>query len=313
MRVHLDAPTVVGVNGSPDGERAVRYALHRAEMSGGGLLLINAVHEVVPVAPMWPLLTDDSLLDAGRGVLSDAHTLVERLAGVRVPVEVHAEIGPIVPILVEASIHARLVVLGHRGAGTIERVFTGATTIGVAARASCPVVSVPREWNGHLPHQRIIAAIDGSQISRPVLAHAFALADQSSAAVEVVHCWELEPAYSALFADATMAREWRARTSATIQAYVDEWTTLYPGVTVETTLEYADVTRSLVARSAGADVVLVGRHGAGGLGGRMVMSFPGSTARALIQHARCPVELVPLPASGDTDTSTAAATHELTH
>jgi len=313
MRTRLDSPTVVGVDGSPDGERAVRYALHRAETSGGGLLLVNAVHEVVPLAPMWPLLTDHSLLDSGRGALTDARTLVERLSGVSVPVEVRAEIGPIVPVLVEASAHARLVVLGHRGAGTVERVFTGATTIGVAARASCPVVSVPRGWDGHLPRRQVVAAVDGSEISRPVLAHAFALADQTSATVEVVHLWELEPTYSALFPDATMAREWRARTSATIQAYVDEWTTLYPGVATKTTLEYADVTRSLIARSAAADVVLLGRHGAGGLGGRMLMSFPGSTARALVQHAHCPVELVPLPTAGGSATSTTAATHELSH
>lgn len=293
MTAHLHSPIVVGVDGSPDAERAVRYAVRLAEREGCGVLLVNAVHEIVPISPMWPLLTSDSLMDVGRGILADMQVLVEKISGATVPVELLAALGPAVDVLTEAGESARLIVLGHRGAGTIERIFTGATTLGVAARAVCPVVSVPREWHEHRAHLRVVAGIDGTESSRGFLASAIALASGRGARLDVVHCWELEPAYSALFVDASVAQDWRHHTSGIITALVDECSALYPDVVVETHLEYADVTRSLIAYSTGADVLCLGRHGHGGFAGRVAMSMPGSTARALIQHAHCPVELVP--------------------
>lgn len=293
MSTRLDSPVVVGVDGSADAARAVRYAARRAAASGCGVLLVNAVHEVVPVDPLWPLLMDESFRDASREATADARRLVDHLVGPQVPVEVQIALGPVVPLLVDASDGARLVVLGHRAAGTLARFFTGATTLGVAARAGCPVVSVPRTWDEDQPHRTVVAAVDGSEISREVLAHAFGLASEIGARLDVVHCWQLEATYSALFVDASMAREWRARTTGVITGFVDEWAARWPDVTVSTTLEYADVAPSLVTRSSTADALVVGRHGTGGIGGRLAMSMPGSTARALVQHARCPVDLVP--------------------
>ncbi|SDC24902.1 Nucleotide-binding universal stress protein, UspA family [Sanguibacter gelidistatuariae] len=294
MRTHLDLPIVVGVNGSPESDRAVRYSVHRADRIGCGLLLVNAVHEIVPISPMWPLLTGDSLMDVGRGILADARVLVEKIAGAKVPVDVHAALGPAVSVLAGASADARLVVVGHRPGGALEHLFTGTTTFGVVARASCPVVSVTREWDEHRARRRVVAAVDGSAVSSSVLAHAFAIASETSADLDVVHCWKLDSLYAYLVDEMSVQQEWGARTASVISAFVDEWTGRYPDVRVATHMEYADVTRTLVRHSKDADVLVVGRHGHGGIEGRLALSAPGSIARALVQHAHCPVEFVPL-------------------
>ncbi len=294
MRTQLDRPIVVGVNGSPETDRAIRYAVLRAEQCGCGLHIVNAVHEMLPIAPVWPLLTGDSLMDVGLGVLADAQVLVERVAGAHVPVEVQATLGPAVAVLTAAADGARLVVLGRRPDGVLEHLFTGATTFGVVARASCPVVSVAHEWHEHRTRGRVVAAIDGSEVSSSVLAHAFALASQAFADVHVVHCWKLDALYAYLVDEMSVRHEWRTRTASTISTLVDQWSSRYPGVRVVTHLEYADVARTLIGHSRDADVLVVGRHDHGGLQGRIALSSPGSIARTLVQHAHSPVEFVPL-------------------
>lgn len=294
MPTPSNLPIVVGVNGTPAAERAMRYAVRRAEQEKCGVLLINAVHEVVPVSPMWPLITRSTLLDIGNGILADSQQLAEQMVGRSVPIAAKAMIGPAVTALADAGETARLIVLGHRGASTLERIFTGATTLGVVARASCPVVSVPREWDEQPARQRIVAGIDGSEISRQVLASAFAMASERGARLDVVHCWELEPVYSVLFANVSLATEWRQHTSGLISALVDEQAARYPDVVVNTHLEYADVAQALIHHSANADAIILGRHGQGGASSRVAIAMPGSVARALIQHAHCPVELIPV-------------------
>ena len=301
MRTDVDLPIVVGVNGSPESDHAVRYAVHRADQVGCGLLLVNAVHEIVPISPMWPLLTGDSLMDVGRGILADAQMLVERVAGASVPVEMSVALGPAVSVVTAAAAQGRLVVVGHRPGRALEHLFTGTTTFGVVARAACPVVSVSGERDEHGTRGRVVAAVDGTAVTSTVLAHAFALASEMTAELHVVHCWKLDSLYAYLVDEMSVQQEWGTQTASVISAYVDEWTGRYPGLRVVTHMEYADVTRTLVRHSTDADVLVVGRHGHGDLHGRIAMSSPGSIARALVQHAHCPVEFVPLEELSSSD------------
>jgi nucleotide-binding universal stress UspA family protein len=63
-------------------------------------------------------------------------------------------------------------------------------------------------------------------------------------------------------------------------------------------LEYARPADALVRRSHDVDRITIGRHGGSTLLAGIIALAPGGVARALLQHARCPVEVVPTPVPG---------------
>jgi len=286
-------PIVVGIDGSPEASRALAYAVRQAERDSCSLWLINAIHEIVPVGPMLPLISADPLVDVGHQLLAEARDVVEELADGKVGVRLQAALGPAVEVLAAAGEQARLIVLGHRSASLIERMFTGSTTFGVVARATCPVVSVPRDWTQEADAHRVVAPVDGSRSSADVLAHGFAVAAQRSARLDIVHCWRLDPFYSYLVDEWSVQEEWGIQTHGIIDDLVAAAAQAHPGVAYELHLEYANVADTLVRYSHGADLMVMGRHGHGALGSRMIAAVLGSVTRAVVQHAHCPVEVVP--------------------
>ena len=289
-----DAPIVVGVDGSPDSGRAVRFAVAEAQRSGAEVWLVNAVHEAVPFAPMWPTLTSERLTEAGREVLTEAARIAGDLSQGQVTFRQLASLGPAVQVLTTASEKAQLVVLGHSTAGAVQRIFTGSTTLGVVARAHCPAVSVPEEWDPARRYDRLVAAIDGTTASSSVLARAFASAQARSARLDVVHCWRMDPYYRYLVDEWSVQQEWNKQTHSRIEELVEEWSPRFPDVQVKTHMEYSDIADALVRSSQQADVMYMGRHGQTELGSRVGLTNPGSITRALLQHSHCPLEVVPI-------------------
>ncbi|WP_166847190.1 universal stress protein [Isoptericola sp. BMS4] len=312
MEPRHDEPVVVGIDRSADSSRALAYAVCEAEREHCSLWLITAVHDVVPVGPMLPLLASDPLVDVGHERLAEADALVERLSEGRVRTRLQVALGPAAELLATAGRQARLVVLGHRDGTRAQRLFTGSTTFGVVARATCPVVSVPEVWDQGREHGRLVAGVDGSAGSAAVLARAFALAAQRGARLEILHCWRLDPFYSYLVDEWSVQQEWGTQSHRIIDGLVARAAAGYPGVRYETRMEYADVADTLVRRAAEADVLVIGRHGRGGLGTRMVSSVLGTVTRTVLQHAPCPVEVVPVPARVEAAPETADETTEAT-
>ncbi len=289
-----DAPIVVGVDGSPDSVRALRFAVGEAERAHAEVWLVNAIHEAVPFAPMWPMLTSERLTGVGRELLADVTVVAEDLAKGQVKYRQLTSLGSPVQVLVSASEEARLLVLGHRAVGVVKRIVTGSTALGVVARAHCPVVSVPHEWDHESRHDRLVAAIDGSMASSSVLACAFVEARARSARLDVVHCWRLDPYYSYLVDEWSVREEWNKQTRGRITELVEEWSARFPDVQVTTRMEYSEIADALVRCSQDADVLYIGRHGHGRLGAQISMTNPGSITRALLHHAHCPLEVVPV-------------------
>ncbi|MGE9350144.1 universal stress protein [Isoptericola variabilis] len=269
------------------------YAVRRAERESCPLWLINAVHEIVPVGPMLPLISGEPLVDVGHQLLAEAKEVVEDLSNGTVPVRLQVALGPAIDLLVAAAERARLVVLGHRSTSMLERMFSGSTTFGVVSRAVCPVVSVPHDWVQEADAHRVVAAVDGSRCSADVLEHAFAVAEERDARLEIVHCWRLDPFYSYLVDEWSVQEEWGIQARGIIDGLVDAAAHDHPDVPFELHLEYANIPDTLVRHSAGADLMVMGRHGHGALGSRMISAVLGSVTRAVLQHARCPVEVVP--------------------
>ena len=140
---------VVGIDGSPNSEHALGWAMRQAAAVRAPLTVIT-VHEVpksywngVPV--VGP--ADESLLASLRQAAED---MTQQAAGRLgdpgpVSVSVHAVSGFVVKELVDASQDADLVVLGTRYAGGFSRLLMGSVSSEVVQHSACPVVIVPHK------------------------------------------------------------------------------------------------------------------------------------------------------------------------
>jgi nucleotide-binding universal stress UspA family protein len=140
---------VVGVNGSPNSERALDWAMKQAAAVHAPLTVLT-VHEVpksywgdMPVVGPAdrPLL--DKLHQAAEEMTQRA---ASRLGGAGpASVTVHAVNGFVVRELTDASHDADLVVIGARGGDGLARVLVGSLSSEVVQHSACPVVIVPHQ------------------------------------------------------------------------------------------------------------------------------------------------------------------------
>ena len=140
---------VVGIDGSPNSERALDWAMRQAAAVRAPLTVIT-VHEVpksywggIPVVGPG----DEALLESLRQA---AEEMTQQVAGRlgdagSVSVTVHAVSGFVVKELVDASQDADLVVLGTRYAGGLTRLLMGSVSSEVVQHSACPVVIVPHK------------------------------------------------------------------------------------------------------------------------------------------------------------------------
>lgn len=135
---------LVGVNGSPLSMAAVDFAFAEAERHGVGL---TALHTwVQPVASghdsLVPLATDLEALQAENEAM-----LSEALAGARsqypdVDVREYTLQSTAGAALIDASMGARLVVIGSRGRGPVAGLLLGSVSQAVLHHAGCPVAVI---------------------------------------------------------------------------------------------------------------------------------------------------------------------------
>jgi nucleotide-binding universal stress UspA family protein len=140
---------VVGVDGSPNSERALDWAMGQAAAVHAPLTVI-AVHEVpksywgnIPVTGP----SDEPVVEKLRQA---AEELTQRAASRlgdagQVSVKVRAVSGFVVKELVDASQDADLVVLGARSGSAFAAVLVGSVSSEVVQHSACPVVIVPHK------------------------------------------------------------------------------------------------------------------------------------------------------------------------
>ena len=187
---------VVGVDGTPDGDRALGYAMEQAYRLGVGLRLVHVTPDPVPFSPMLPVFAPGAFPVVGNRILADAAARVHAVVDDEIAVEQVLLDGPRADALVDQAEHAVEIVLGERTARPGEP-STSATTEAVMAAAPCPVVIVPVGWAPG-PAERVVAAVDGSATATGVLAAAFEAAEQREVVLQVVHAWRPAPGYDTL-------------------------------------------------------------------------------------------------------------------
>ncbi|SIS84614.1 Nucleotide-binding universal stress protein, UspA family [Roseivivax lentus] len=140
----------------------------------------------------------------------------------------------------------------------------------------------------------VLVGYDGSEPSDRALDHAVALAKSHDTSIILVHVLEWSP-YSFLTQEELAERHARRKDemaraeSAVLKPALERVSA--SGLKIEPVIQYGHSAEILarVAKEKGADQIIVGRDGSGGLAARLF----GSTAATLIQIATIPCTIVP--------------------
>ncbi|WP_158891354.1 universal stress protein [Amycolatopsis anabasis] len=138
-----DGPVVVGVDGSPDGERAIALAFDEASSKGAPLVAVHAWHEAGGESA-WSFVDWDLLAEDERRVLAQRLACwQEKYPDVRVE-RVVVRDNPRRQLLAWSD-KAQLVVTGGRGLGGFRGLRLGSTSHALIQHARCPVLVVRPE------------------------------------------------------------------------------------------------------------------------------------------------------------------------
>ncbi len=136
------APVVVGVDGSEGSQRALRWAAEYARMSGAPLQAVMAWD--LPTNYGMPANYDDvDFTKEAEARLEQTLAAVGDLGAVQQRVEQ----GHPAAVLVSASDHARLLVIGSHGHGAFAASLLGSVSHKCIHHAQCPVVVVREKSN----------------------------------------------------------------------------------------------------------------------------------------------------------------------
>lgn len=283
---------VVGINGSPDEDKAVRWAVRLAQLQHRRLHLVHALSSVDRVFGDGALAVRQKLrsemLHVGQGQLDRALRLVRELDS---DIEVQCSTSDQSPAeLVKAlSATARILILSSGESGPLRDIVFGYSIIDFINIAACPVLvwrASPDE--NHSPTGPIVIGVDGSAPSRRALSAGFELASTLCADITAVHVGAVHDTDELNYGTAVDWQHLRVAERKWLQDIVEPYTIEYPSVAVRVVSEGASVARELRAISADAQVIVVGSRGRGRVAGAIL----GSVSQNLVHHAQCPVLVV---------------------
>jgi nucleotide-binding universal stress UspA family protein len=146
---HHTGPVVVGVDGSPDSQQALRLAFEEAMMWG---TRVSAVRAYSPIEPSYAPDVPGFVEDPGKRHEAEMTALAADVASWAkkypdVDISCSAIAGGAGQVLTDQSATARLVVVGNRGHGGFTGLLLGSVGLHLLHHAGCPVL-VARGVNG---------------------------------------------------------------------------------------------------------------------------------------------------------------------
>lgn len=301
-RTHATSPEtetvhgiVVGVDGSPQCDKAARWAAQEA--SARNLPIVLAGSYILPqflyaegMAPSRALVQEmeenvqDSIDRAAEVVraVDDSLEIIEKLRA-----------GSPIPLLLKYSRTATMLVVGSRGLGGVAGALLGSVSASLVGHARCPVVVLrdDMEVAAMSSDSPIVVGIDGSPISDLAVRHAFEMAKDHRCGLVAVNAW-LDRAMQSTIATINLsAADWQRAheeqermVNAVLAPFIEE----YPDVPVTVHVKRESPELSLAEVGKDARLIVVGSHGRGGFAGMLL----GSTSRALLRLSPQPLMVV---------------------
>lgn len=285
-------PIVVGVDGSPESSIALAWAAKEASVRRAPLRVVHAYLGEQQSAADSPTpgpasaVAGPSLSSSARTVLADA---VSEVRGDVPDLDVQGVVAPgwPVPVLLEESTRAGLLVMGSRALGPVRDVAVGAVSRVVVQQSSCPVVVVRERASRSLPDLRIVVGVDRAS-SEDALEFAFDEATRWGAGLTVLHTWTTTPKATSR-RQRSIDSEQRGRAERQwVDSTLAEWHERYPDVEVVRNVVEGDPGSQLVRLSQNARLLVVGARGRGPVTALVL----GSVSMEAVHHAHCPVAVV---------------------
>jgi nucleotide-binding universal stress UspA family protein len=139
---------VVGIDGSEQGDAALRYALREVARRDGRLRVVSAWERPeLTISEFYGLpMHDEDKIQAAHE--QSTRERVEQMMAAEpgtasIPFEVRAQVGRPADVIVEAARDADLLIVGHRGRGGLRSAALGSVSLGCVLHAPCPVLIVP--------------------------------------------------------------------------------------------------------------------------------------------------------------------------
>ncbi|MDY3127019.1 MAG: universal stress protein [Corynebacterium sp.] len=286
---------VVAVDGSEAAENAVRWAANTAVKRGIPLRIASSytmpqflyAEGMVPPKELFDDLQAETMehIEQARAIanaefpdLKIGHTIAE---------------GSPIDMLLEMSHDVTMIVVGSRGMGGLSGMVMGSVSAAVVSHASCPVVVVRKDNNisERNKYGAVVVGVDGSEVSEKATAYAFREAQARGAELIAIHTWMDMQAQASLAGLAAAQAEWaevEREQGELLTQRLAKFEQEYPEVKVRKIIARDRPVRALSENAKDAQLLVVGSHGRGGFRGMLL----GSTSRALVQSAPCPLMVV---------------------
>jgi nucleotide-binding universal stress UspA family protein len=287
----VDLPIVVGVDGSEPSLRAVEWAADEAALRGASLRLVYA--------SLWERYEGASVADdlgepSEEVMAQDIAETAEWRARRRQPgVKITTDMLPEEPEygLIRESRSALAMVLGCRGRSGVTEALLGSVSVTVAGHAHCPVIVVRGSHDNQArsgARGRIVLGVTEKPTHSAAVRFAIEEALLHGVPLEAVRAWRRplhEPrAHPLIAGEPAHLQEWQAAET------VEEALRGTPaGLQVYRRTIEGFARDALLAVSREADLLVVGARRREGHFGLQL----GRVAHGVLQHAACPVAVVP--------------------
>jgi len=281
---------VACVDGSPDGDRAVRYAVAEAWRRDLGLRVVHVQPEATVFDSLLAGLSSEMLHEVAAWIVKRAEQLAHDCGWAGTGDDVALAEGPRSDgILAAHAGDAGCLVVGRRSS-TVDHLLSGSTTASLAAHAEVPLISVPEEYDPATEAGVVVVWVDACdcQESDDVIRAGFDQARRRGASVELVHAWRPASCYDV----AIGLRVLEGERAGSIQRALTRRIRRMPrieGVNRIIKPRFDRPELALHEASGRADLLVVGRHGHHSRVHRAI----GATARTALRTSRCPVLVVP--------------------
>lgn len=284
---------VAGVDGSASSMRALTWAIEQARVEHQAITLVHTVNIETASYPdaalVYPREVRDHLRAECERTLATAHALIAEAAPELDVNEVFHFDDPR-HVLLDMSEDAAMVVVGSRGRGSVASLLLGSVGVALVRHALCPVV-VHRPSDPGTVREGILVGADATEGSRAVLEFAYRQASVRGLPLTVLHCyWDTQSPTAASYlvpaSQADLDTE-RLHLGESLTGLAEK----YPEVQVEIRTSYGLPQQALVHLGERMDLVVVGGHH----GSAVSQMLLGSVSTTVVEHAKCPVAVVPVP------------------